>query len=128
LTVAASGQWKESLGDLSIRPRREDHPQIGSEGLRATRVAAGDGHIHLTCLTVEPGGVIGTHPATEAQLFLIIAGEGWTAGPDGQRVPITAGWGVRWDAGEAHTSGTEAGLTALAVEGAPLDLSEPENP
>jgi hypothetical protein len=43
-------------------------------------------------------------------------------------VPITSGWGVRWDAGEAHSSGTEAGLTALAVEGAPLDLSEPETP
>ena len=37
-------------------------------------------------------------------LFPVIAGEGWTAGPDGQRVPITAGWGVRWDAGEAHSS------------------------
>ena len=86
----------------------------GSEGLRATRVAAGDGAIRLTCLTVEPGGVIGTHPATQAQLLLIIAGEGWTAGPDGQRVPVTAGWGVRWDAGEAHTSGTAAGLAALA--------------
>ncbi len=30
-----------------------------SEGLRATRIAAGDGRVHLTCLTVEPGGVIG---------------------------------------------------------------------
>jgi hypothetical protein len=41
-------------------------------------------------------------------------------------MPISAGWGVRWDAGEIHTSGTEAGLTALAVEGRPLDLFEPE--
>jgi hypothetical protein len=38
-----------------------------------------------------------------------------------------AGWGVRWDAGETHTSGTEAGLIALAVEGSPLDLFEPES-
>ena len=37
------------------------------------------------------------------------------------------GWGVRWDAGETHTSGTEAGLIALAVEGGPLDLFEPES-
>ena len=83
---------------------------------------------HLTCLTVEPGGVIGTHPATDPQLFLVIAGEGWTVGPDGERVPITAGWGVRWNSGESHTSGTETGLTALAVEGAPFDLSKPEAP
>jgi len=42
-------------------------------------------------------------------------------------VPISAGWGVRWDAGEIHTSGTEAGLVALSVEGGPLDLLEPES-
>jgi hypothetical protein len=98
----------------------------GSEGLRATRVATGAGQVRLTCLTLTPGGVIGTHPATDAQLFLVIAGQGWAAGPDGERVPVSAGWGVRWDAGETHTSGTEAGLIALAVEGSPLDLFEPE--
>jgi hypothetical protein len=99
----------------------------GSRGLRATRVAAGTGQVRLTCLTVAPGGIIGTHPATDSQLFLVIAGHGWAAGPDGERVPINAGWGVRWDAGETHTSGTEAGLIALAVEGSPLDLFEPES-
>jgi hypothetical protein len=99
-----------------------------SEGLRATRIATGEGRVRLTCLTVGAGGVIGTHPATEKQLFLVIAGEGWTAGPDGDRVRITAGWGVRWDAGENHTSGTEAGLVALAIEGTSLDLFEPEEP
>jgi hypothetical protein len=29
--------------------------RYGSEGLRATRIAAGNGQVHLTCLTVEPG-------------------------------------------------------------------------
>jgi hypothetical protein len=100
--------------------------RYGSEGLRATRIAEGDGQMRLTCLTVEPGGVIGTHPATDTQLFLVMAGEGWTAGAGGEQVPITTGWGVRWDAGEMHTSGTETGLTALAIEGAALSLFEPE--
>ena len=99
-----------------------------SKGLRATRIAEGGGQVNLTCLTLEPGGVIGTHPATDTQLFLVTAGEGWTAGPDGKRVPIATGWGVRWDAGENHTSGTETGLTALAFEGAALSLFEPEAP
>jgi hypothetical protein len=99
-----------------------------SEGLRATRIADGDGQVQLTCLRVEPGGVIGTHPAADSQLFLIMAGQGWVAGPDGERVPITTGWGVRWDAGESHTSGTATGLTALAIEGPSLDLFEPEIP
>jgi hypothetical protein len=101
---------------------------FGSEGFRATRVAAGEGRVSLTCLRVEPGGLIGTHPATGAQLFLVIDGAGWVAGPDGERVQIAAGWGVRWDAGEIHTSGTHTGLVALAIEGAPLDLFEPETP
>ncbi len=101
---------------------------FGSKGLLAARIAAGDGRVHLACLTVEPGGVIGTHPAAETQLFLVIAGEGWIAGPDGEQVRIATGWGVRWDAGENHTSGTDTGLIALAIEGATLDLFEPEVP
>jgi hypothetical protein len=102
--------------------------RYGSAGLRATRVAAGESPVHMTCLTVGPGGVIGTHPATASQLFLVVAGEGWVAGPDGKRVPITTGRGVRWDAGEDHTSGTDTGLTALVVEGTSLALFEPEAP
>ena len=100
--------------------------QHASVGLRVTRIAAGEGPVRLTCLNVEPGGLIGTHPAAAPQMFLVIAGDGWVAGPDGERVPVGAGQGVRWDQGEKHTSGTDTGFTALAVEGAPLDLFEPE--
>jgi hypothetical protein len=69
--------------------------RYASAGFRATRIAAGDGHIQLTCLTLKP---------------------------------VTTGWGVRWEAGEEHTSGTETGLVALAVEAAVLDLFEPQAP
>jgi hypothetical protein len=100
----------------------------GSAGFRATRVAAGEGRVSVTCLQVEPGGLIGTHPATAAQLFLVIDGEGWVAGPDGERTSITAGWGVRWGAGEIHTSGTQTGFVALDITGGPLELFEPETP
>lgn len=100
----------------------------GSEGFRATRVAVGEGRVSVTCLRVEPGGVIGTHPAAGPQLFLVIDGEGWVAGPDGERTPIAAGWCVRWDAGEIHTSGTQTGFVALDITGGPLGLFEPETP
>ena len=99
-----------------------------SIGLHATRIAAGDGQARLVCLRLDPGGVVGTHPAGAAQLFLVVAGDGWIAGPDGERVPITSGWGVRWAEGEIHTSGTDTGMTALTVEGVPFDLFEPEVP
>jgi hypothetical protein len=48
------------------------------------------------------------------------------AGPDGARMRVTAGWGVRWEAGEEHASGTETGLVALDVEGSALELFKPE--
>jgi hypothetical protein len=102
--------------------------RYSSQGLRATRVAAGDGQVHVTCLRVDAGGVIGAHEATDPQLFLIIAGECWAAGQDGVRVPVTAGWGAFWAAGEDHSSGTESGFTALAIEGPALGLFEPQTP
>ena len=97
----------------------DEHPisAHGSIGVHATRIASGDGGVTLTCLAVGPGGTIGTHPTTGVQLFLVIAGSGWVAGADGIRHPVQAGQGARWAAGEVHTSGTDASLTALAVEG-----------
>lgn len=70
--------------------------------------------------------MIGTHPADGPQLFLLLTGSGWVAGPDGLKVPLTAGQGVRWSAGELHTSGTNTGFTALALEGPPLELFAPD--
>jgi quercetin dioxygenase-like cupin family protein len=118
----------ESVEFFRFDRREKSIGSYGSKGLAATRVAAGEGAVSLTCLAVEPGGVIGTHPATGSQLFLVVSGEGWVAGPDGRHISIRTGWAVRWDAGEEHTSGTETGFIALAVEGAPLDLFEPEMP
>ena len=100
--------------------------QHDSIGLLATRIAAGQGPVQLTLLKVEPGGSIGTHPATSPQMFLVITGTGWVAGPDGKHIPITAGQGACWDEAEIHTSGTETGFTAIAVEGTPLTLFAPQ--
>ncbi|MFF7992685.1 cupin domain-containing protein [Kitasatospora xanthocidica] len=99
--------------------------RFDSVGATATRVAAGEGSVHVTCLSIGPGGTIGSHPAPVSQLFLVITGEGWVAGADGRRIPVAAGDGVRWEPGEEHTSGTTTGLTALALEGPALDLFPP---
>src|SRR5215472_13291789 len=98
--------------------------RFSSVGATATRIAAGEGELRLTYLTVDAGGTIGTHPAVGAQLFMIVSGEGWVAGEDGVRLPLAAGSGVRWDDGEIHSSGTAAGFTAVAAEGAPMSLFE----
>lgn len=122
--------------------------QHGSIGVTATRIARGAGApgsegegeggsaggstggstgAFLAHLSVAAGGVVGTHPATGAQLFLLLTGSGWVAGPDGIRVPIAAGQGVRWEQGELHTSGTATGFTALALDGPALHLFAPES-
>jgi quercetin dioxygenase-like cupin family protein len=125
-----SQEGPEENGNMEIfRFDRDEHPVSahGSFGLQATRIASGDGGVSVTCLAVQPGGVIGTHPAVGDQLFLVIAGSGWVAGADGIRHPVQAGQGARWAAGEVHTSGTDTSLTALAIEGSSLRLFEPEH-
>jgi mannose-6-phosphate isomerase-like protein (cupin superfamily) len=103
-------------------------PSFDSAHAFATIIARGElsAKMQVTCLTVEPGGVIGTHPAVGGQLFLVVTGSGWVSGDDGERVAIRAGQGVRWDAGEIHTSGSDVGFTAIAVEGPTLRVYEPE--
>jgi hypothetical protein len=99
---------------LAVRPPRPGRRAGGRESYKS---GSPDGTLRR---------LIGTHPAAAAQLFLITAGEGWVAGPDGEQVPVSAGWGVRWAAGEAHTSGSATGFTALALEGSSLAVFAPE--
>jgi mannose-6-phosphate isomerase-like protein (cupin superfamily) len=107
---------------------RDEHAVSGydSVALHATRVAQFTEYARATCLTVGPDGLIGTHPAGSHQVLLIVAGSGWVSGSDGVRVPVSAGQGVYWEPGEVHTTGSENGLTAIALEGGPVSLFEPE--
>ena len=98
----------------------------GSVGMHATRIAQFTDTTRATCLTLAAGGVIGTHPASGHQVLLIVAGAGWVAGNDGVRVPVSAGHAAYWAPGEVHTTGSDAGLTAIAIEGGPVTVFEPE--
>ena len=107
---------------------RAEHEVTGhsSIGLYATRIAEFTETTRATCLTVGPGGVIGTHPASAHQVLLIVVGSGWVAGTDGVRTPITSGQAAYWAPGEVHTTGTDTGLTAIALEGGPVTIFDPE--
>lgn len=98
----------------------------GSIGLHATRIAQFAETARATCLAVTPGGVIGTHPADAYQVLLIVSGSGWVAGNDGVRVAVTAGQAACWAPGEIHTTGSDTGLTAIALEGGQVTVFEPE--
>lgn len=74
-------------------------------------------HLHVACMRLGPGGVIGRHKAVTHQLFAVVDGYGWVSGDDGERVAITAGEAALWTPGEEHEAGTETGMVAIVVEG-----------
>lgn len=75
----------------------------------------------IGCFYLEPGGVIGYHQATCAQLLLVVQGEGWVRADGTDRVAVKAGDAIFWAPGEWHETGTETGLVALPVESEGLE-------
>jgi len=70
------------------------------------------------------GSVNGRHPAPIWQLLAVVHGEGWAAGDDDQRLPLTAGDAVLWEPGEEHSSGSADGMVAVIVQSSRPPLSE----
>ena len=77
---------------------------------------------HVVLIRVGVGGLVGRHRAGTKQLFVVIAGSGWASGGDGERVALSAGEAVVWEAGEEHESGSVGGMTALVVEAERLEV------
>jgi quercetin dioxygenase-like cupin family protein len=73
-------------------------------------------------IEIAPGGIVGQHPAVVAQLFVVVRGSGWVSGADGEREAIESGQAVLWEQGEEHESGSDTGMTVLAVEAESLDV------
>ena len=69
----------------------------------------------------EPGGRIRRHPGTYPQIFAVLEGSGEVSGANGVDEPIGAGEAVFLHEGEDHEMKSEAGLTALIIEGESLD-------
>jgi GrpB-like predicted nucleotidyltransferase (UPF0157 family) len=90
--------------------------QFGSR-FKIGPVTGDDARVRLQVLHLPPDGLIGRHEAGSRQLFAVVAGSGWVAGTEDVRRPIRVGEAALWEVGESHEAGTEAGLTALCVEG-----------
>ena len=69
----------------------------------------------------EPGGRIRRHPGTYPQIIAVLEGSGEVSGANGVDEPIGAGEAVFLREGEAHEMKSEAGLTALIIEGESLE-------
>jgi hypothetical protein len=88
--------------------------QFGSDFAISRLFHSGD--LHVGCMRLGPGGVIGVHAAAAPQLLAVVEGEGWVRGTDETRTPISAGGAVFWSEGEMHETGTATGLVAIVVE------------
>ena len=76
--------------------------------------------IQAAIFRVAPGGLL-RHPATFPQVLAVLEGSGEVSGADGVVEPIAAGEAVFWHKGEEHEVTSDAGLTALIIEGESLD-------
>ena len=88
--------------------------RFGSDFVQSRLFHSGD--LHVSCMRLQPGGLIGMHPAGTPQLLAVVEGEGWIRGEDGDITPISAGGAVFWTAGEMHETGTDSGLVAIVIE------------
>jgi quercetin dioxygenase-like cupin family protein len=95
------------------------------------KLAEGAGEAHAYVVYFEPGGVIGPHEAGFGQIFFAVAGSGWVAGADDQRIALAEGEAAFINRGEVHAKGSESGLTALMVQVrdmTPLAGQQPDEP
>jgi hypothetical protein len=90
--------------------------RYGSVGATFGRIALLAGSGQVGCIRLEPGAVLGRHPAPVPQLFCVIDGEGYVSGADGTAHAIVAGQAALWEAEESHESVTETGMTVIVVE------------
>lgn len=85
-------------------------------GASSIELAEGAGEAHGYVLYFDPGGEIGPHEAGFGQMLLALAGDGWVAGGDGERLPLGEGQAAFIQRGEIHSKGSETGMTALMVQ------------
>ncbi|MEJ2288790.1 MAG: hypothetical protein P8Y02_09135 [Deinococcales bacterium] len=93
----------------------------GSHEVTASPLQHTPARLVATALHVDAGGELGAHEAPVDQLFLVVAGEGWAAGPDGARRPLIAGEAAFWHAGEYHGAGSATGMRVVVLEGEGLE-------
>jgi quercetin dioxygenase-like cupin family protein len=96
-------------------PEASRHVDHHGSDFRLSRLVHTAG-IHVGCLYLGPGGLVGYHPAAAYQLFAVIEGDGWVRADSSERIPIRAGQAAFWEPGERHEAGTDVGMTAIVVE------------
>ena len=77
--------------------------------------------VQAVILRFEPSGRLRRHPAGSPQILAVLEGSGEVSGANGVDEPIGAGEAVFLHESEDHEMKSEAGLTALIIEGEHVD-------
>ncbi|MFZ5824564.1 MAG: hypothetical protein ACOY94_09575 [Bacillota bacterium] len=80
------------------------------------RVHTVGGEIFVGAMYIPAGGLVGYHPATCPQLFMVVQGSGWVRAGLGERVEVSAGSAALWEKGEKHEAGSETGMNVIVLE------------
>jgi quercetin dioxygenase-like cupin family protein len=99
---------------------------FGSTGVSSVKGATGSGQGHVYTLRFDAGGQIGRHPAGPAQLFIVVAGDGWVEGGNEERRIVRTGEAAFFSPGEVHAKGSDSGMTAIMIQLDRLDPIAPE--
>ncbi|PYZ94895.1 cupin [Salipaludibacillus keqinensis] len=89
-----------------------------------SRITKTESAAQISCMYLEPDGVIGFHKTVVPQLLIIVTGEGWVRNDDMSEISVKAGDAVYWEEGEGHETFTNSGLTAIVVESEELNPSD----
>jgi quercetin dioxygenase-like cupin family protein len=100
----------------------------GSSFVISRLVRADSTSLRAACFHLEPGGVVGRHRATDRQLFCVVAGDGWVAGEDGERVAIGPQQAAWWETGELHDALARVAMTVIVLEGPALVVHATASP
>ncbi|MNV96117.1 hypothetical protein D3C71_1910830 [compost metagenome] len=76
-----------------------------------SKIALHNNPVHIGCFLIGAEGVVGLHPAAIHQLFVVVNGQGWVKGKEGEKFHIESGRAAYWEPDELHESGSEHGMT-----------------
>lgn len=100
--------------------------RYGSMSASSTELASGAGEAHVHFVEIKAGGEIGPHVAGFGQLFVCLAGEGWVASANEERLPLRQGQAAYIARGERHSKGATTNLRALIIQVRDIGLLVPE--
>lgn len=85
-----------------------------------TKIVNTESRVHISCMHLDKGGIVGFHPAGVPQLLLVVQGAGRVRANEGY-IEVGPGDAVFWNRGEGHETISEKGMMAIVLEAETLE-------